>query len=199
MLRLNMPPLLSVNNSLYLHDAYSVNLGDFRVRHLSRDVHFPYLHNIFGAEFCPAVIISWMWIVKKCSALALHIVSVLLWSASTKMARIAASRISYTGMQNERLFFRYNSFVESHPRSPVSILLSGFWKIRPAVAPNAGAGPRPALVWCGNFNLLPEPRLEIVRQYLLEKCPRCKIFAHSVSMLIVCHALGCLQRNARAL
>lgn len=147
--------------------------------------------NLRHVQYRPAVLLAFLRVVNRTPPLAVHVVSVLLWSSWPKVKRIAAGFVSDAGMENERLIVRDGFLENDNPREAVSVLLT-FSTRDPAISVStlySSSLPIPAVARKSDGHVRPEFLLKGMGKYLSQQFGRVKVFSHN-SVLLFCATLS---------
>lgn len=135
------------------------------------------------------------------ATLLVHVRCVFCLRAGADMVRIAAKRVSNAIMQcvhSSRNVVPICYYPCQSVRGECGLLTKPANGKRSVFSRLGVCNPRPAFVCVADFHSGPKPSLEFIRKKLFQKLRRYNFGLHSVSRLIVCHALG-HANDARAL
>lgn len=196
----NIFPTISFHNSV---NAWTGDIENFSERSkgfFSRCVCLSYFYHLMLIQFgCGRIYANQ----RNSSILAIHIVHIVLLRSGSNVIWITATWVSNARMKGEKIFRKISSIFNNPTDSmrPERVRLS--WVARlyancPVSVWLAISRPVPTLIRSSLFNLGPKSLFEIIRKYSRENLWWDRFAMHSVSLLIVCQALGCIN-SARAL
>lgn len=198
-----MSPCFSANHQSYCDLVDTEFFPEFFLGNFTAGIGISDISDFFVIKLCKSVRLSAASVVlMPLLAFVLHVVIV---RSNSKMVRIAARRTRNAGMQNKKATRRIASTC-NYPCYSMGVECShGAEKGLDCNLPIPlflGVGrPWPAFFSASDFNVRPKTLLKFLGENLLNQCLRYNLCPHNISCLLclLCHAFGCLQRNARAL